>query len=351
MKNQTTITDVARYAGVSQTTVSNFLNEKYEKMAQETKEKIQQAIDILDYVPSLSARRLSAKEKSKTICLIIPRNLSHVFDSMYFPTVFNVIGKAAEEAEYSILIYSRGKQGANKQMDYLLGLSQSLVDGFIIFDLLQGDLYFKEFEGNNIPYVCVGKIENYNDYQYVASDHGKGIQNALEYLISLGHSNIAAFSESKESVVHEVREAAYRKTMEKYNLPVYKDNLCDFHEANVRVTDAVYQAVCNLLQQKDRPTAFIVPATFLNPFVRAVKANKLLIPEDISVIAIEYYADYSIGATEYGAKEYTRLESKAGEVSKIAFEKLLELINKPNIVFESHLEVLDLIIGETTRKR
>ncbi|HIU76515.1 MAG TPA: LacI family DNA-binding transcriptional regulator [Candidatus Pelethocola excrementipullorum] len=351
MKNKakkTKISDVASYAGVSQTTVSNYINEKYEKMAEETKQKIQQAIDILEYVPSLSARRLSAKVKSKTICLIIPRNLAYVFDSIYFSTVFSVVGKAAEEAGYSVLIYSRNRKDNGKQMEYLLGLAQSLVDGFIIFDLLQDDFYFKEFENYNIPYVCVGKIADYEDYHYVASDHGKGIIDAMEYLISLGHKKIGAIEDNKASVVEMVRKQARDTMIEKYNLPSKEGYFRKLPEKST--ADDIYQCCEKFLKQEERPTAVLLTSTFRHSFIRAAKDNGIRIPDDISVVAIEYYDDYEIGYIEFTNQDYTRIESKAGEVSRIAFKKLLELIDHPDEEFESCLTPLKLTEGKTTKK-
>ena len=60
MKNAT-ISDVAKLSGVSKSTVSNYLNGNFERMSDETKKKIKNAIDELGYTPSLSARRLSSK--------------------------------------------------------------------------------------------------------------------------------------------------------------------------------------------------------------------------------------------------------------------------------------------------
>lgn len=144
-----TIAEVAKRAGVSKSTISNYLNKRYDRMKEETNDKIREAIDALGYIPSISARRLSAKEKSKTVGLIIPGNLANVFDTMYFPQVFDSVGKAAEKQGYSVLIYAQNsKKLGDEQMEYLLGLGKSLVDGFLIFSLTPKDRYFKEFEKN-----------------------------------------------------------------------------------------------------------------------------------------------------------------------------------------------------------
>lgn len=346
MKNKVTISDVARYARVSKTTVSNYLNQKYEKMADETKETIQQAIDILGYVPSLSARRLSAKEKSKTVCLIIPRNLASAFDNMYFPTVCSAAGKVAEQAGYSVLIYTRARQDMNKQMEFLLGLSQSIVDGFIVFDLMQDHFYFKAFEANHIPYMCVGKIKDYDDYHYVASDHGQAMTDALQHLIRLDHENIAVISDNKNSVVERIRMNAYLDVMQEAGLSFRADNYVNLRTDCTE--EEVYHNGMQLFERVDRPSAFLVASAFLHSFLRAVEDYHLRVPEDISLIVLEHYGKSGMKYMGAMSKEFTRVESKAEVVTKKAFQKLLQLIDEPESGVESSLEPLTLIIGETT---
>ena len=53
----TTVKDVARLAGVSLMTVSRALNQP-EKLSPETYQRVRQAIDELQFVPSMSARKI-----------------------------------------------------------------------------------------------------------------------------------------------------------------------------------------------------------------------------------------------------------------------------------------------------
>ena len=99
----TTISDVAKHAGVSKSTVSNYLNGKFEKMSAETKTAIERTIKEMGYTPNLSARRLPNKEKSKTICLIIPGSLTRLFDSFYYPTIFSAMDRISGKMKYNML--------------------------------------------------------------------------------------------------------------------------------------------------------------------------------------------------------------------------------------------------------
>lgn len=343
-----TISDVAKTTGVSKATVSNYLNKRYDRMKPETKERIQEAIEGLDYVPSISARRLSAKEKSKAIGLIIPGNLAEVFDTMYYPTVFGAVGKAAEEAGYSVLIYMKNNGTEEEQLEYLLGLGKSLVDGFLVFALRPEDRYFKEFEKNGIPYVCVGKIAHYEDYHYVATDHGRAVEDSVKYLARLGHRRIAMFVENKVSVVEQIRVEAYEKIMKEMNLE-YREDYCRTFYTH-EITGEVEKAFSELLGSRERPTAFIVPAHFMRYLKNAVKKSNLYIPnpKDLSVIALEYYETYYPEYVTFQNMEYTRIPSAADRVSAQAFRKLAEMIEKPDMAFESCLETVELKTGRTT---
>ncbi|MEI3474051.1 MAG: hypothetical protein V8Q93_12195 [Blautia faecis] len=119
--------------------------------------------------PKYQCAQVVGKEKSKTVGLIIPGNLANVFDTMYFPQVFDAVGKEAEKQGYSVLIYAQNRKSWKMSMEYLLG--GKITGGwFLVFSLTPRDRYFKEFEKNKIPYVCVGKIKDYDDYNYVATD-------------------------------------------------------------------------------------------------------------------------------------------------------------------------------------
>src|SRR5690625_7656593 len=74
-----TISDVAKYAGVSKWTVSQFLNKRYEYMREKTKQQIESAVKELGYSPNIVARSL--KQKATTTIGVIVANILHVLST------------------------------------------------------------------------------------------------------------------------------------------------------------------------------------------------------------------------------------------------------------------------------
>lgn len=348
--SKVTISDVASYAGVSKATVSNYLNHRYDTMKPETCEKIKQAVKALNYVPSLSARRLSAKAKSKTVCLIIPTNLSGLLSTLYYPTVFDAIGEVAKKQGYSTLIYVRNPDESKESMEYLLGISQSFVDGFIIFDLAQDTRYFKNFEKNGIPYICVGEIDGYSEYNFVASDHGQGVDISMDYLVSLGHRRIALYTEDQGSVVDNVRRRAYKANLAKNGLEFHCDYCYSFEEEGIQENEVVGK-IGELFSRADSPTAILISANLLYYLKRALREKNLYTPDDISIIVLEYYGQYSSTYSGFEKKEYSRIDSVVSSVAKVAFLKLVDAIEgkkSKNEEYVSYFEPVTLTIGDTT---
>lgn len=341
MKVSITIADVSKKAGVSKSTVSNYLNGKYERMSEETKKVISDTIRDLGYTPNLSARRLPNKEKSRTVCLVIPENLTRLFDSKYYPKVFHAIERLAEKDNYNILIYSRKRKNSEKEMLFLKSMASSVVDGFIVFDLDSQDRFFKEFETAGIPYVCVGKILGYEDYHYVASDHEKAARNTLEYLIQLGHKRIALFEMCDSGVVQDARQSVVAEIRENYKEDGVKIQRISFPP---KASDQVIYDVCKkAMEHREKPTAYVISSSIRQYFLMAANDLKLRIPEDISYVNIEYYS-----RNDWGKEEQTRVESKASLIAETAFKKLLKNIYNPLAEFESELVPLELTIGLTT---
>ena len=86
MKNITSH-DVASQAKVSKSTVSQYLNKRYEYMSESTRQKIEQTIKELNYHPNIVARRL--KQKSTYTVGVIVANILHTFSTQIIRAIEN----------------------------------------------------------------------------------------------------------------------------------------------------------------------------------------------------------------------------------------------------------------------
>ncbi len=336
------ISDVAKLAGVSASTISNFLNGKYENMSLETRKRVEKVVMELNYTPNISARRLSAKEKCGVICLIIPVNISEIFSSFYYPTVISAVGKASAVLDYTILIYIRRGKDRSKEIEYLKGMYGTITDGFIMFDLVKDDFYFMEFEQARIPYVCVGKHHNYDNYHYVASDHEQVVADAVEHLVELGHHKIALIYEQGSSVVLELRYAGFEKAMLEHGCPV-KERYIASPRLNESGPEEIRATVEGLLLQEDPPTAVISSMTFAPDIEQVCAAAGREIPGDLSVVLLYYVDGFNLRLGNY-----THSRQLADVAAQHAFYGLLEQIRNPDEPFHSEMLPLTLIPGDST---
>src|SRR5690349_18108548 len=79
--NEPRIQDVARLAGVSTTSISNFLNNRMEQMRPDTRLKIQQAIEQLGYRPNSAARQLKTGVAAM-VGLLVPSLANQFFGAL-----------------------------------------------------------------------------------------------------------------------------------------------------------------------------------------------------------------------------------------------------------------------------
>ena len=101
-----------------------------------------------------------------------------------------------------------------------------------------------------------------------------------------------------------------------------------------------------LLNPANRPTAVGITSCFMSQFMDVVKGYGIRIPEDLSVMILEYYKNSNVDE-EY--QDFTCVESKAEKVTRIAMRKLVKLIDsgKP---FESELVGLKVCVKNSTSK-
>src|SRR5690625_4647590 len=93
-----TINDVATYANVSKSTVSQYLNQRYDYMSEETKKRIKKAIKDLNYQPNILARSLRLRSTA-TIGVIVA-NILHSFSTR----VTRAIEDVCSENDINVMI-------------------------------------------------------------------------------------------------------------------------------------------------------------------------------------------------------------------------------------------------------
>ena len=75
------IKDVAKHAGVAISTVSKVLN-NYPNVSEETKKKVNQAVEELNFVPNSVAAALSSKQSGRVALLLNLGNVSQAVDEI-----------------------------------------------------------------------------------------------------------------------------------------------------------------------------------------------------------------------------------------------------------------------------
>lgn len=335
------ISDIAKYANVSKSTVSNYINGRFDQMSEETKAKIDDAVSSLNYTPNLSARRLSAQEKCQVICIIIPHVIAETYISDYFQTILKSLSAAADQAGYRLLIFASKRNNINDDISYLKQMAINMIDGFVFVDLLKDDNYFLEFEKLHIPYVCIGKVETVENYNYIASNHQDSMKAVMNHLVDLNHRKIALIISNEKAVT----ENAWVSVYNEFPIQKNRDYVIYTSKYERDFQNHIYNICHELLSRRNRPTAVITIPSHMNGLLNAAKDLNLRIPEDISIACMEYLNNYSLDNFNF-----TRIQSAAYEVAELAFHNLIKIVRNNKTEFNSQMLELPFIIGSTTAK-
>jgi DNA-binding LacI/PurR family transcriptional regulator len=180
-----TIADVAKKAGVSVSTVSYALSNK-RPISEETRQRIHQAIDELDFRPNAAAKRLRNGVVSRNIGFVLPLVMPEITRlEMKFITGAS---KVINQADYAFILLAH----TDRSPDNLLRFIQSgLVDGFILMEVYLRDARVEMLQRERIPFVLVGRCEDNTDLAYVDTDIQQWVELSIAHLAGLGHHAIA----------------------------------------------------------------------------------------------------------------------------------------------------------------
>ena len=173
--------DVAAAAGVSPTTVSRVLNSRG-YISKKTREKVENAVSEVGYIPNEVARSLSAS-KTNMVGLIFP----NTFVPFYGEMVTRLENLLSQKG-YKVLL-SNTDDDPDKEKEHLKMLLSSQVDGLIVGSRNSpSEIYSK----TNLAAVSIDRYVSAQTPN-IRSDNYKGAVLAADYLIRSGCKQIGLF--------------------------------------------------------------------------------------------------------------------------------------------------------------
>lgn len=187
-----TIKDVAREAGVSIATVSNYLNST-KPVSKEKAKAIQTAIEDLKYSHNMLARNFRIKS-NKDIGVILPD-----LDDSYYMQIFQGIKSYFQNGQYTIHVeFSRNIPEFERNIAE--NFLKKQVCGLFLVSCQPNNwkFYYDKFTSKDIPLVLIERKIHNLDANFVSFDNYKLMRMMTEHLIKKGYQNICLVSGPEE---------------------------------------------------------------------------------------------------------------------------------------------------------
>jgi len=307
---RTTIKDVAKAAGVHSSTVSRVIN-RNPNISKETAEKVLSTIKKMGYIPNILARGLKTK-KIQTIGMLIP-DIANPF----FAGLARGVEDTANIHGYNVILCNTDDL-LSKEKTYIRLLEERQVEGLILATAKIRDNIIGELEKSRFPYVLLSRNIKGIHKNSISIDDIAGGYLATNYLINLGHRNIAHITGPYNTTVAQDRIKGYKKALQDFRVPFNKAYVS---EGDFRIKGG-YQAMKRFLRLKIPPSA-VFTANDLLAFgaIEAIRENGYDVRADFSIVGFD-----DIRLSSYLSPPLTTIRQPILEMGSMAISKLLERI-------------------------
>lgn len=271
------ITDVARHAGVSPSTVSYALSGK-RPISEETRRRVEESIRELGYRPHAGARAL-ASSRSNVLALVAPLRAGiHVPVVMQF-AVSVVTTARLHDHDVLLLTQEEGEEGLRRVAD------TALVDALIVMDVQLHDPRLPLLRSLDRPSVLIGFPAEPSGLTCIDLDFRAAGEACVEHLARLGHRTVALVGSPPEVYVR--RTAFAQRVVQGFTGAADRAGMASSVHPCEASPAAARRAAERLLREQPALTGVVVHnEAVLEPLIDAFEQFGLRVPGDLSVTAI-----------------------------------------------------------------
>lgn len=335
-----TIKDVAAKACVSTALVSRVMNAPLKAdglpdcvVHPDTARRIMNAVVSLGYHPNKAAVSLR-KQLKKRIGVIIPD-----ISNQFFADIAKNIESMARKEGYIVLFGS-----TNEDSSQLKTLSEAFiedgVDGIIITPGVDSSKQVSKIIAQGMPVVVIIRdVPDIDKVGKVLTDDTMATKIAIEHLMSKGHTSIDMISLQKRLSNTKRREELYTEIMSSKGLP-YK-----IHHDSASETLEDIKLILEDIIRRDVQAIYCASASIPVRVLQAAREINIRIPDDIALLGYDGGLLYRILSPSISQIEFSR-----EDIASEAFKKLLEIINKHEMLSTPIYLKPKLIAGDSTEK-
>jgi LacI family transcriptional regulator len=309
----TTITEVARRAGVSVSTVSHVVNGT-RTVSPATAKLVSDAIDLMGYIPNTLARALKMSSTSSVGLAI------SAISNPYFSDIIRAV--ETECARLGLMVFlSDTQDDPKKELAVVQALHQRRVDGIILAPSAAPGAALKYLTERSLPCVLIDRLPD-EGFDQVGVENVKAIGALIDHVVSFGHSRIAYVAGQPGFATTLERLDGFRAALARHRLSYVSDYVVTGSSS----TASAGAAVRKLLSLPEPPTAIISGNNLATiGIMKAVHELGLSVPRDLSLVGFDDFE-----WADYFEPRLTLVEQPCNALGLQAAALLVERIGSPD---------------------
>ena len=319
-----TITDVARLARVSASTVSNVLNGRVDRMSKETLGRVQQAVAELGFQPNRTARQLKTGQIAM-LGLLVP--------SMGNPS-YGLLAReieivARERHGYRVIVANTYRE-PQQERAFLDDMWSQGVRGVIVISSLADETHFEEPVARGlvaVSYDSHARRDRQPNLDYVSADNVAGASLAVQHLVAHGHRTIAFLTPSGWTFSRAEKREGFMAAVQQAGITgVVIAGSTASHYADEEMAELGQSLATPLVQHADRPTAAVAINDMMAIGLMAgLRELGLQLPQDMSVVGMD---GIPLGA--YMAPPLTTIRLPLPDLAGTMVDRIMLRLKQPN---------------------
>ena len=313
------ISDVARKAGVSISTVSKALNDK-SSVSSSTVERIKQTAEEMGYVPNSRARVFATKE-TKQIAFVadIPKDTA-----FYNPHIFEIImglRHSVSKRGYSLIVESVEKK---ESLDYIEKIyKKNMVDALVI----HASIITKRLESlvvkSNLPHLIIGEPDYQSTLSWIDTDNALSGAVAIRHLLKNDYFPIAFVGGKADDMISAHRFEGAERELRQNNL--------SFEDQYILSTSSTIVSGMNAAKKilkMEKPPRSVLCANSVIAFglMQELRNQNIRVPKDMAVMTFDRYP-----FSDFTEPRVTSVDMNMYEIGEEAGSILIKSLSHPNL--------------------